>query len=347
MDEKLQNPHDRFFRRALSRPEAASDFLRYYLPADVVQWLDLSSLEISKESFIDPNLQTHFSDLLYTVALRDDTERAGQTHVYVLFEHKSYPDSHVAFQLLRYMMRIWERTPRRQKTLTPIIPIVIYHGAVQWRSAPNFARLFDAPPSFAPYLPDYAYQLCELSQYSDDEIKGAVSLRIALLLLKYIFSDELRHRVVDILRLYHELGDRRTGLEYLESMLRYLSEGTERVTADELQEAMNEVFTEEDAVPTPADTWREQGREEGLKLGIERGIEQGLEQGQILGLRQGQLDAIALGLELKFGADGLRLLPEISKIEDLDMLRAIREGLKVTSSLDELRSIYQIQDRNS
>jgi hypothetical protein len=32
------------------------DFLRRYLPADVVALLDLSSLELTKDSFIDPQV---------------------------------------------------------------------------------------------------------------------------------------------------------------------------------------------------------------------------------------------------------------------------------------------------
>jgi hypothetical protein len=45
-------------------------------------------------------------------------------------------------------------------------------------------------------------------------------------------------------------------------------------------------------------------------------------------------------LELKFGAEGLRVLPEISKIEDVDVLKAIHEGLKTLGTLDELRKVY-------
>jgi hypothetical protein len=53
------------------------------------------------------------------------------------------------------------------------------------------------------------------------------------------------------------------------------------------------------------------------------------------------MDTIALGLELRFGAEGLRLLPEIAQIENLVVLRAIREGLKIVRSAEELRTIYR------
>ena len=59
------------------------------------------------------------------------------------------------------------------------------------------------------------------------------------------------------------------------------------------------------------------------------------------GIRQGLLEGIELGLELKFGALGLGVLPEISRIQDVEQLRAILFGLKTVNTLSELRQIYQ------
>ncbi len=73
------------------------------------------------------------------------------------------------------------------------------------------------------------------------------------------------------------------------------------------------------------------------RIGIEKGIEQGIQQG----IQQGLVSAIELGLELKFGSVGLELLPEISPIKDLEVLTAIKDGIKKANSLEELRSHYQ------
>lgn len=67
----------------------------------------------------------------------------------------------------------------------------------------------------------------------------------------------------------------------------------------------------------------------------------GFKRGEAHGIRRGLLDGIDLGLQLKFGAPGLRLLPEIRKIEDTDVLHALLEGLKTVDTLDELRLIYR------
>ena len=95
---ELMNPHDRFFKDLLARPEAARDFLMHYLPAVVVALLDISDLEMAKDSFVDAELREYFSDLLFKVR----TSEGGNAYLYVLFEHKSHPDAMVTFQLLRY-----------------------------------------------------------------------------------------------------------------------------------------------------------------------------------------------------------------------------------------------------
>ncbi|MBD2732253.1 cytosolic protein [Nostoc sp. FACHB-892] len=53
------------------------------------------------------------------------------------------------------------------------------------------------------------------------------------------------------------------------------------------------------------------------------------------------LEGIAVGLKLKFGTEGLSLLPEISRIEDVEQLRAVLTGLETASNLEQLRSLYQ------
>lgn len=72
------------------------------------------------------------------------------------------------------------------------------------------------------------------------------------------------------------------------------------------------------------------------RIGIQKGIEQSQQQ-----MRQILLESIELGLELKFGSEGLSLLPEISLLEDVEQLRAIQAGLRTVSTVEELRRVYQ------
>jgi len=53
------------------------------------------------------------------------------------------------------------------------------------------------------------------------------------------------------------------------------------------------------------------------------------------------LKAIRLGLELRFGAEGLRIFPDIRKIEDTDVLDTISEAVKSAESIGALERIYK------
>ncbi len=122
---------DRFFREVWSNLDTVRRFLQDHLPDRVLSLMELGSLEICKDSFIEKDLQDYFSDMLYKVTLS-----GSPGYVYVLFEHKSYGDKYVHLQLLEYMVKIWRLFLKQQKTvpgrsqpsLPVILPMLIYHG---------------------------------------------------------------------------------------------------------------------------------------------------------------------------------------------------------------------------
>ena len=98
----MKTPSDNLFRETFSRRENASSFLETSLPRNLLEVIDLQSLEICKDSFIEKELEDYFSDMLYKV------DFAGSPgFIYVLFEHKSYDDKYLHLQLLEYMVKIW------------------------------------------------------------------------------------------------------------------------------------------------------------------------------------------------------------------------------------------------
>jgi len=117
---ELTNPHDKFFKEILSREEVARDFLKNYLPPEVYALINTDSLELSKDTFVDKDLTEYFSDLLYKADIKD----GKSAYIYILFEHKSYREPHTAFDLLRYMVRIWESVLKTESnTKFPVISI--------------------------------------------------------------------------------------------------------------------------------------------------------------------------------------------------------------------------------
>lgn len=74
---------------------------------------------------------------------------------------------------------------------------------------------------------------------------------------------------------------------------------------------------------------KEDGLEEGLQRGREQGIEQGLKQG------------IRALLRVRFGDDGLKLVPEIEILTNCGLLETILEQASVVASPAELRHLWK------
>jgi predicted transposase YdaD len=60
---KISNPHDRFFRQSLSDKKIAMDFFEAHLPRNILATIDLNSLEICKESYIEEDLRESIDDI--------------------------------------------------------------------------------------------------------------------------------------------------------------------------------------------------------------------------------------------------------------------------------------------
>ena len=84
--------------------------------------------------------------MLFQVAINKQ-----EGYVYFLFEHKSYPSKGVAFQLLNYMVRIWEQKIKKEldQKIPVVIPLVVYHGKDKWQiktSLGEMIRGYEEPP---------------------------------------------------------------------------------------------------------------------------------------------------------------------------------------------------------
>jgi predicted transposase/invertase (TIGR01784 family) len=329
----IPSPHDRFFKAAFSRPEIAADFLRHYLPAPVAGLLDLrpEALRLRPGSFIDRRLRHRASDLLFEARFRDG--RPGL--VYLLMEHKSYADRWVAHQLLGYMVDSWRAETRRGKhrRLLPIIPVVVYHGRTAWQTPTTFGALFDVPVELRVYVPDFAFQVTDLSMAHDAAIREVMAaLRTVLLTLREGPYPRLVERLDEVFATLAQVADRALRKEIAMLVLSYIAQVNAGVTEEELAEALERALPESggDTMPTLAETWRQQG--------IERGRQEGRQEGR----REGLISGIELALDLKFGALGLALMPEIRAINDATTLQAVHAAIRAAVAPEDVRAVYAL-----
>lgn len=80
-------PHDALFKQFLGQKETAQDFLDIWLPDSIKALCDLDSIKLESGSFIDEQLKSYQSDVLYSVHTVQ-----GEGYLYCLIEHQSTPD---------------------------------------------------------------------------------------------------------------------------------------------------------------------------------------------------------------------------------------------------------------
>ena len=333
---KIQNPHDKLFKATFANIEVAKDFLNNYLPQNIMNIVDIDTLEPQKDSFINKELKEEFSDLLFSVNINQN-----EGYLYFLFEHKSYTSRDVSFQLLKYMIEIWEAKINKEGVieLPIVIPIIIYHGKDKWKIKTTLGEMIDGyaelPEDIKKYIPNYEYLLYDISRFTDKEIKGKAQLKIMLTIYRDIFTKYgkgLDESILKSVEYLLELEDKQTGIEYFETLMRYVfSARTDMTEADvkEMVEIIGETYPEgSETIMTIAERFMEKG--------AIKGKEEGLKEGEAKALAK---TAIRL-LTKKFGP----LTGDIrAKIEKLDTvtLEFIIDGIFEYNTLEDVKKYIQ------
>ncbi|SMB82642.1 conserved hypothetical protein (putative transposase or invertase) [Desulfonispora thiosulfatigenes DSM 11270] len=270
---KIQNSHDKIFKETFSDVKVTKDFINNYLPESIINIIDTNTLIPLKDSFIDKNLNEYFSDLLFGVKIN---ERLG--YIYFLFEHKSYTSKNIAFQLLKYMVEIWEAKITKEHTneLPIIIPLVIYHGKNKWQIRTTLGEMIEGyeelPEEIKEFIPNYKYLLYDVSKYKDEDIKGIAQLKIILTIFRDIFikdKEGLKETITLAAKYLRELEDRQTGIEYFETFLKYVFNVGESLDEEDLKniaEEIERIYPEgRELIMTTAERLRKEGRKEERK----------------------------------------------------------------------------------
>jgi predicted transposase/invertase (TIGR01784 family) len=279
---KIQNPHDKFFKKTFGNVAVAKDFLNNYLPQKIMGIIDIETLEPQKDSYIDEEFKEGFSDLLFRANIN---KREG--YLYLLFEHKSYPSRDVAFQLLKYMVKVWNTRVGETGQLPIVIPLVVYHGKESWNIKPSLGKMIsgydELPQDIRTLVPDYQYLLFDLSRFTDEEIKGAVITRITVMIMRDIQRKGIGaiwEIILEAVALLQKLENKETGLEYFEILMKYVFSARPDFTKDELYKLARKIETTYpeggEKVMTLAQAFREEGMERGIEVGLEKGEKKAL-----------------------------------------------------------------------
>ncbi len=266
--------HDAVFKQFLTHPDTARDFLELHLPPALLQFCDLNTLKLESGSFIESGLRAYYSDVLYSL----HTEQ-GDGYVYVLLEHQSSPDKHMAFRLVRYAIAAMHRHLEAGHDQLPlVIPMLFYHGQVTpYPYTMSWLEEF-SEPELARQLYAGHFPLVDVTVIPDDDIMQHRRMAILELLQKHVrLRDlaELKEQLVTLLLAGY------TTKEQLISLINYMLQvGSTTEPGVLIHELARRAPQHEEELMTIAEYLKQQGIEIGIEIGIEKGIEIGIEKGR-------------------------------------------------------------------
>ena len=292
---------DSLFRSVFGDPVHAASELQSVLPDRLLSRLDLTRLELMPDTYVDGDLRQRHLDALFS------TRWAGRDALlYVLIEHQSTPDRLMAYRMLVYLVRIWEKYVRLNpmvRRLPVIVPVVIYQGQRRWNVSTEFADLLDLDPGLElsdledavaeGIVPRFRYLLDDISEVDVPVLRArplTEEARVALVLLGLPAGvQDLMGALGGWVDSFAVIQARPGGRETMVSFWEYLGKvgqaSDERMA--EFMATMNPEVAE-----TFVSTWD--------RIAAEGRIE-GRAEGRAEGRTEGQADLFAGLLALKFG----------------------------------------------
>jgi hypothetical protein len=303
------HPHDAFVRDFLADLDQARDFFRLTLPPAFQTEFNLDTLVAEPTSLIDETLNELQSDLLFSLTTHDEEPR----QLYLLFEHKSYLDPGLLGQLLGYLSRLYGKQPVR----TPVLPLVLYHGAAPFtlprRFHDEFTLSAEQQTLLYPYLPNFTYLLYDLSDWRPP-VAPPLAIEVFLEALRGAASGDLE-RTRRLLELAARLYGERNGARIVHALLTYLFHVTP-LAPDTVRGLLSHPRPElENAMLTAAQQLYERGHYEG-KL-------------------EGEAELLRRLLEHKFGSLTPRLQRRIAEADETT-LQAWSLRLLTANTLEEV-----------
>ncbi|MDN4628162.1 Rpn family recombination-promoting nuclease/putative transposase [Erwinia sp. ACCC 02193] len=258
-------PHDGLFKTFLTNTDTARDFLSFYLPPELLEICDITTLQLESGSFIEENLRTYFADVLYSLRTSN-----GTGYIYTLIEHQSSSDKHMAFRLMRYAIAAMQRHIEAGHTALPlVVPLLFCHGrATPWPYTTDWTALF-AEPELARRLYTRSFPLIDVGAMDDADIMKHRRMAMLELLLKHARTRDLAELTEQLVTLL--LAGYTTNEQLVTSMNWMMQTGTAGNPEKLLQELTSHLSSQEDVLMTIAEYLEQKGLTKGLQKGRTEG----------------------------------------------------------------------------
>ncbi len=272
MPKNRLTPHDRYIRSLMGNKKVVKELLQIHLPANIQKSIDWDYIVPQKDSFVDDKLRLQIADVLFKTRFHGE-----EGFLYLLFEHQSTPDKLMPFRILKYMTAIQEQHLKKEKTKTlPFVyPLILFTGKNKYPYSMDLFTLFGSNEELARDSFSKPWQLIDLSQVPDEELKRWLWFGTMSLVAKHIHDANFLPVLREILSGLREIE--KSGEEaYIYATISYIVEAGEVSDRQDFIEAIKQLETvDEGKIMTIA----EQLKPEIFKKGLQQGMQQGMEKG--------------------------------------------------------------------
>lgn len=263
----VRNAHDRLFRSAMADLKVAKDFLQTHLPPAIKEAINLDSLALQPNSYVDQSLKTVLSDVLYKASLKE----GEPAYLYLLCEHESTSNPLMAFRIWQYVINIWAdhikqvKGKNKAKKLPLIFPLVFYTGKTVYSSSTDIRDLIQAPSSLIEQsLFKQTFQLIDVNQLTDDALQQQRWAGMLALMMKHIHDRNILlilRRILEPLRQLEQAG----GTDFVVLLLNYCLNSGETFNTEEFVTIVQQGLSPEigEKVMTIAEQLKAEGKAEG------------------------------------------------------------------------------------
>ena len=277
----IHQPHDKFIKLSLGEPRVAQEFFTEHLPPSILQVMNLATLKLQNHSFIDENYKGSEADVIYSVQVSHAT-----AYLFLLCEHQSTVDPWIAFRLWVYRVRLMEQHLKQHpgQPLPLVYPLVIYTGHAPWNATLNIFELFGDQQALAEEWLFKSFQLLNIHQLNDEDIRRRQWCGLVEFALKYKQVRDFKKFLKILLPWIREMEQKgSSGFSLSKTVLKYVLDGTETQDFDLFAKSIQEYLSPElgEEIMTLAQELIQRGHRQGISQGISQGIHQGIHQGGV------------------------------------------------------------------
>ncbi|MDR0610814.1 MAG: Rpn family recombination-promoting nuclease/putative transposase [Planctomycetaceae bacterium] len=342
---KKKYQHDAFCKSKLCNLRKARKLLKHILKPEVLELVDLSKLQIDPETYVDEELKRSYADVLYRIPLKNSNEFIV---VFILIELKTENDQWTIFQIVKYVVRIWDREFQAVKSaaeaknagqkakkrfknflLPMVIPIIFHYGEHKFTSPTELIKLIRILRGMEEWVLNIKAILCDVTTFVPNSFPQDQELSLLFMVLQMVFSKDVSERLMEIYRKLRPTLHLQESQQEWHDAVHYASTSAKHFKRQDFINLTKQT-KKEGGIPMPKSLLDELVAEHEAK-----GEAKGKAEGEAKGKAEGTAKTIIRILSIRLETPSKPLQKKIQSIKNIAKLEELVDFALTCVSLDE------------